>query len=66
MYTIIITHMMSATQQTIEFTNYVRAINRYHELCDMHNMEITEVLINAMYTAGGIGHDYRIELHVNN
>ena len=66
MYTIIITHMMSATQQTIEFTNYEKAVNHYTELCDMHNMEITEDLMDAMYTAGGIGHDYRIELHVNN
>lgn len=66
MYTIIITNMMNATEQSIEFTNYETAVNRYQELCDMHNMEIEEDLMDAMYTAGGIGHDYRIELHVNN
>lgn len=66
MYTIIITNMMNATEQSIEFTNYETAVNRYHELCDMHNMAIEEDLMDAMYTAGGIGHDYRIELHVNN
>lgn len=65
MYTIIITNMMNATEQTIEFTNREIAINHYHELCDMHNM-VAELDTDAMYTAGGIGHDYRIELHANN
>lgn len=65
MYNIIITNMMNGTQQIIELFNERIAINHYIELCNMHNMEPQEDMMDAMYTAGGIGHDYRIELHIN-
>lgn len=65
MYNIIITHMMSGTQQISEFFNEDIAIKTFTELCMMHNMEPEEDMMDAMYTAGGIGHDYRIELHIN-
>jgi hypothetical protein len=66
MYTITITHMMNCTEQSIEFTNYDKAVQQYQMLCDQHNLEISENMMDACYTAGGIGHDYRIELTVNN
>ena len=65
MYTITITHMMNCTEQTFEFTNYHIAEQTYRTLCEQKNLEITEEA-DVLYTAGGIGHDYRIELTVNN
>ena len=65
MYTITITNMMAATVQTFEFTNYHIAEQTYRQLCDQKNLEIIEEA-DVLYTAGGIGHDYRIELTVNN
>ena len=67
MYNIIITNMMTGTQQVIEFTNYQKSVNHYIELCNMHNMDPQEDMMDGMYTTkGGIGHDYRIELVINN
>lgn len=66
MYNIIITNMMTGTQQVIEFTNYQKSVNHYIELCNMHNMDPQEYTMGVIFTAGGIGHDYRIELHYNN
>lgn len=40
MYNIIITHMMSATQQTIEFTNYKIAVNHYRIELHENNKQI--------------------------
>ena len=66
MYTITITHMMNRTQQVIQFTNYKYAVSEFQQLCDQNNLEISEDMMDACYTAGGIGHDYRIELTINN
>jgi hypothetical protein len=43
-----------------------KAINKFFELCDEHGLEPLRYSHNNIdtYSAGGVGHDYRITLEV--
>ena len=58
MKTVTITHMVSGRKEVEEFATEKEAKSRFYEKCDLENIdyEIGDTC------AGGIGHDYRIEL----
>ena len=63
MYQIIITHLQNRTAQVLEFPKLGQCLESFKEICDAQGYayEWTEELP----TAGGIGHDYRIEVFIN-
>lgn len=62
MYQITITNMNTREQQVFTFTEKHRAINNFIERCDARGYDWREMEMHDGYQAGGIGHDYRIEL----
>lgn len=61
MTTITMTQMNSGKQKTFEFNTNKKAISFFRELCDLYNLDYD----NDTTSAGGIGHDYRIEIELN-
>jgi hypothetical protein len=63
MYQIIITHLQNQTAQILEYPKLGDCLNRFREICDSigYKYDWSEVLP----TAGGIGHEYRIEVFIN-
>ena len=55
------TQMNSGKQKTYEFNTNKKAMSFFRELCDLHNLDYD----NETTSAGGIGHDYRIEIELN-
>lgn len=75
MYTILIepmqSHINEGTAQLISLPTYGKALSLFKEICDAKGLYFTADTIDAEkypceWTAGGIGHDYRITLTPDN
>ena len=64
MYTLTIQNFPNNTVEFLEFTNIATALQAMHERCDALGYEVTPDN-KGNFTAGGIGHDWRIELNSN-
>lgn len=60
MYQIIITHLQERTAQVITYPKLDVALNSFKEICNDKGYDYE--WSGDLPTAGGIGHDYRIEI----
>lgn len=64
MYTLTIQNFPNNTVEHREFRNIREALDALHERCDAIGYEVTPDN-EGNFVAGGIGHDWRIELSSN-
>jgi hypothetical protein len=63
MYQIIIKHRQNNTAQVLEYVKLGQCLNSFREICDSKGYEYEWE--GDFPTAGGIGHDYDIEVYLN-
>jgi hypothetical protein len=63
MYQIIITHLQERTAQVIHYPKLDKALHSFKEICDDKGYQWEWT--GDLPTAGGIGHDYRIEIELS-